>query len=116
MPKFEDISFLVGLTKMELELVRNNLPIVIAAPILLVGLMAFCCIPERDDVGANNRRNAKLASLLTMMLIDQPNDKYLEIAKDIGIDHIVPDERVFSKEITSDMFQSDTEESDDDDD
>lgn len=83
---------------MEFELARNTIPFVIAGTCLPLLIMLWCacsCGSDADRYDNTNERNAKLAALLALMLVAEPNQKYLEIAKDIGIDHIVPDERVF---------------------
>lgn len=86
---------------MELPIATDNLPLMFAAaaiPTLLIILMCACSDgDDKSEFMNTNRRNAKLAALLAMMLVAEPNPKYLEIAKDIGIDHIVPDERVFGE-------------------
>ena len=58
-----------------------------------------CCARRGVDVG---ERNSRLAMLLVLLLVDKPNHKYIQMAKEIGIDHMIKDDRGFQAERTSD--------------
>lgn len=40
-------------------------------------------------------RNSRLAMLLMILLADKPNRKYVRMAKQIGVDHILTDDSLF---------------------
>jgi len=68
------------------------------AAVLLTTLIGSLCCPRRaatSVVTASEERNSRLAMLLMILLSDKPNRKYLRMAKQIGIDHIVTDDTLF---------------------
>jgi hypothetical protein len=54
----------------------------------------FALYSRRNPIEEINKRNAQLALMLMMMLIESPekNQKYLRLAKSIGCDHLVRNE------------------------
>ena len=75
--------------------IRPFLPHITGAAAVLVATLigGFCC--QRRPGAANTERNSRLAMLLMILLSDKPNRKYVRMAKQIGIDHIVSDDTLF---------------------
>lgn len=71
----------------------------LATAALFYELCSCCCARRGVDLG---ERNSRLAMLLVLLLADRPNRKYIQMAKEIGIDHMIKDDRVFQAEVTSD--------------
>ena len=68
----------------------------IATAALFCEVFYCCCCARRGaDLG---ERNSRLAMLLVILLADRPNRKYIQMAKEIGIDHMIKDDRVFQAE------------------
>ena len=71
-----------------------------SAALLVVSLAAglrYCCTPapEEGHVVYEGERNSRLAMLLMILLADKPNRKYVRMAKQIGVDHILTDDSLF---------------------
>jgi len=71
-----------------------------SAALLVVSLMAglrYCCTPTPEVVDGSyeDERNSRLAMLLMILLADKPNRKYVRMAKQIGVDHILTDDSLF---------------------
>ena len=66
-----------------------------AAAVLVTALMGSLCCRRRPVAAASVERNSRLAMLLVILLSDKPNRKYVRMAKQIGIDHIVSDDTLF---------------------
>ena len=72
----------------------------LATAALFYELCSSCCCARRGaDLG---ERNSRLAMLLVLLLADRPNHKYIQMAKEIGIDHMIKDDSVFRAAETSD--------------
>ena len=62
--------------------------------IVMGSTLWFGLSSRRNHVEEINKRNAQLALMLMMMLIESPekNQKYIRLAKSIGCDHLVRNE------------------------
>lgn len=62
--------------------------------IVMVSTLWFGLSSRRNPIEEINKRNAQLALMLMMMLIESPekNQKYIRLAKSIGCDHLVRNE------------------------
>lgn len=78
-----------------------------SAAVAVISLMAglrYCCA-STSDVGQTvyeDERNSRLAMLLMILLADKPNRKYVRMAKQIGVDHILTDDSLFDSSDDSD--------------
>jgi hypothetical protein len=73
-----------------------------SAALLVVSIVAGlrCCCTTSTEVGTGavtyeDERNSRLAMLLMILLADKPNRKYVRMAKQIGVDHILTDDSLF---------------------
>jgi len=80
-----------------LQEIRPFLPhITGAATMLLITLVgSICCRRRPAFIAGTEERNARLAMLLMILLSDKPNRKYVRVAKQIGVEHIVSDDTLF---------------------